>query len=55
VHYEDTREGGARFIVRVPLTTIQRRGEASPAATDRHDTRADTQTKKLANQAPIDL
>jgi signal transduction histidine kinase len=54
VHYEDAPEGGARFIVRVPLT-VQRRAEAGPVANDRHETRAEAHAKKLASQAPVDL
>jgi hypothetical protein len=47
VHYEDAPEGGARFIVRIPLiaTSVQ------------HDVVLETRrpAKKSAHSAPIDM
>jgi signal transduction histidine kinase len=58
VHYEDAAEGGARFIVRVPLAGRQNRhAETSPAATpavERHEQRATASSKRTTNQAPVD-
>jgi signal transduction histidine kinase len=57
VHYEDAPEGGARFIVRVPLTgrpnpTVET--SSNVPAVDRHDQRAATSSKRTTNQAPVD-
>ncbi|PCE26180.1 histidine kinase [Paraburkholderia acidicola] len=49
VHYEDAPEGGARFIVRIPLVASSAAG-AGPGA---HDERRSE--KKSAHQAPIDF
>ncbi|MGF6596399.1 signal transduction histidine kinase [Paraburkholderia sp. GAS448] len=46
VHYEDAPDGGARFIVRIPLVTA--------SATDKRDT-ARRAPKKSAHHAPIDM
>jgi signal transduction histidine kinase len=56
VHYEDAPEGGARFIVRVPLTS-QRPDIAGPGASaaEKHDPRSSVQPKKVTNQAPVDI
>lgn len=48
VHYEDAAEGGARFIVRIPLMT-----GADVVATPRDEQRR--VEKKSAHQAPIDF
>jgi signal transduction histidine kinase len=45
VHYEDAPEGGARFIVRMPLTT----GAAGERDVSRRS------TKKSVHHAPIDM
>ncbi|MCC8402113.1 sensor histidine kinase N-terminal domain-containing protein [Paraburkholderia sp. MMS20-SJTN17] len=49
VHYEDAPEGGARFIVRIPLLP---RGGSADAATS-HDANARHATKKPAHSAPV--
>jgi signal transduction histidine kinase len=48
VHYEDAPEGGARFIVRIPLTAISVQSASAPAETRRAE-------KKSAHSAPIDM
>lgn len=50
VHYEDAPEGGARFVVRVPLAP-QSAAADSRRATNDHGADA----KKSAHQAPIDM
>ena len=47
VHYEDAPEGGARFIVRIPVVEAARPAHASDDAQD-HE-------KKPAHSAPVDL
>jgi signal transduction histidine kinase len=47
VHYEDALEGGARFIVRVPLVPIDVQSETDPE--ERRP------AKKTAHSAPIDI
>jgi hypothetical protein len=49
VHYEDAPDGGARFIVRIPLLPVN--------ATAVADTDSDARrpAKKPAHSAPVDL
>jgi len=47
VHYEDAPEGGARFIVRIPVVETARPAHANDDAQD-HE-------KKPAHSAPVDL
>jgi signal transduction histidine kinase len=47
VHYEDAPEGGARFIVRIPLIPVTVQPKVDP------ETRRPA--KKMAHSAPIDM
>ena len=48
VHYEDAPEGGARFIVRIPLIPASVQSTAPPTDVPRP-------AKKLAHSAPVDM
>jgi signal transduction histidine kinase len=48
VHYEDAPEGGARFIVRIPLVPIV-------VQSDTTDSEPKRPAKKSAHSAPVDL
>jgi len=49
VHYEDAPEGGARFIVRIPLLPVSVTAAASTGTETRWP------AKKVAHSAPVDL
>jgi signal transduction histidine kinase len=58
VHYEDAPEGGARFIVRVPLahrTPVDAGNAGDGASGDKQHQRAAQSAKKTTSQAPVDL
>ena len=48
VHYEDAPEGGARFIVRIPLVPINVQSDPPTAEPSRP-------AKKSAHSAPVDM
>jgi len=54
VHYEDAPDGGARFIVRVPIAHRKPVDEDNSASADKHQPKAAPSAKKAASQAPVD-
>ncbi|TAM07622.1 MAG: sensor histidine kinase [Paraburkholderia sp.] len=52
VHYEDAPEGGARFIVRIPLAQRGPADAGSEASADKHHQKATLAAKPSPNQAP---
>ncbi|MFC5429214.1 sensor histidine kinase [Paraburkholderia denitrificans] len=52
VHYEDAPEGGARFIVRIPLAQHGSADAGSDASADKHHQKAALAAKPSPNQAP---
>jgi len=52
VHYDDAPEGGARFVVRLPLTSTSVHEDRTPGAAQ--PGAREQPTKKLHNSAPVD-